>query len=232
MHAFSSILCFFQKMSATLSLFNFIQATPPLPWCEKRSGQRLWSHGAPYSATGCLSLGLCRISSDTRTARAVAKNYPHHVTQTGNYQQPVFEDENDYRQYLFWLKDCSQKYDLKIWAYCLMTNHVHYVCIPSNENSLSKTFNALHMRYSQYFNRKKGYLWQGRFFSCILDETHTFTAIRYIENNPVRAGIVKTPEAYQWSSARTHINRGEDAILSNDCYLEESIKDWSLVFEG
>jgi hypothetical protein len=63
MHAFSSILCFFQKMSATLSLFNFIQATPSLPWCEKRSGQRLWSYGAPYSATCCLSLGLCRISS-------------------------------------------------------------------------------------------------------------------------------------------------------------------------
>jgi len=124
---------------------------------------------------------------------------------------------------------------LKSGHIALMTNHVHYVCVPGNENSLSKAFNALHMRYSQYFNHKKGsrgHLWQGRFFSCILDETHTFTAVRYVENNPVRAGIVKTPEAYQWSSARTHINRGEDAILSKDCYLEESIKDWSLYLKG
>ncbi|HHT9117847.1 MAG TPA: transposase [Candidatus Hypogeohydataceae bacterium YC38] len=109
-----------------------------------------------------------------RIARAVAPDYPHHVTQRGNYQQTVFEDKEDRMQYLYWLKEYSRKYDLRIWAYCLMSNHVHFICVPGNADSLSKTFNTLHMRYSQHINRKKGmkgHLWQGRFFSCILDES-------------------------------------------------------------
>ncbi len=89
-----------------------------------------------------------------RIARVVAKGYPHHVTQRGNYRQPVFE-EDDYVQYLEWLKDYGKKYSLKIWAYCLMSNHVHFVCVPTEEDSLALTFNSLHMRYSQYFNQKK-----------------------------------------------------------------------------
>ena len=164
-----------------------------------------------------------------RIARVVAKGYPHHVTQRGNYRQPVFEEDNDYVQYLEWLKDYSEKYSLKIWAYCLMSNHVHFVCVPEHEDSLARTFNALHMRYSQYFNQKKrlrGHLWQGRFYSCILDEKHLYTAVRYVENNPVRAGIVRKPHRYKWSSARSHINREKDSVLSQDCYLEKEIEDW------
>ena len=164
-----------------------------------------------------------------RIARAAAKGYPHHVTQRGNYQQPVFEDENDFIQYKTWLKEYSQKYGLKIWAYCLMNNHVHFVCVPLQDDSLSCTFNTLHMRYSQYFNNKKGakgHLWQGRFFSCILDERHLYAAIRYIENNPVRAHIVEKVENYKWSSAQGHINNGSDPILSDDCYVEKETGDW------
>jgi putative transposase len=164
-----------------------------------------------------------------RIARAVAPGYPHHVTQRGNYQQPVFETEEDYCQYLSWLKDYSTKYGLNIWAYCLMSNHVHYVCVPEREDSLSKTFNALHMRYSQYVNQKKGargHLWQGRFFSCILDERHLYASIRYVENNPVRAGIVEGPEHYRWSSARGHIGTVTDPVLAYDCYLEKELKNW------
>ena len=164
-----------------------------------------------------------------RIARVVAKGYPHHVTQRGNYRQPVFEEEGDYVQYLEWLKDYGKKYSLKIWAYCLMTNHVHFVCVPAKEDSLSRTFNSLHMRYSQYFNQKKmlkGHLWQGRFYSCILDERHTYAAVRYIENNPVRAGIVRKPQKYKWSSASSHINKEKNPVLSQDCYLEKEIEDW------
>ena len=122
-----------------------------------------------------------------RIARAIAVNYPHHVTQRGNYQHPVFDENNDFKQYLYWLKEYSRKYGLKIWSYCLMTNHVHFVCVPEEETSLSKTFNALHMRYSQYLNTKrgkKGHLWQGRFYSSILDERHLYAAVRYVENEP------------------------------------------------
>jgi putative transposase len=152
-----------------------------------------------------------------RIARVVAKGYPHHVIQRGNYRQPVFEEDNDYVQYLEWIKDYGKKYSLEIWAYCLMSNHIHFVCVPEQEDSLARTFNALHMRYSQYFNQKKklkGHLWQGRFYSCILDEEHLYAAVRYVENNPVRAGIVRKPQRYKWSSARSHVNRGKDSVLS------------------
>jgi putative transposase len=164
-----------------------------------------------------------------RIARVVAKGYPHHVTQRGNYRQPVFEEDDDYVQYLEWLQDYGKKYFLKIWAYCLMSNHVHFVCVPEQEDSLARTFNALHMRYSQYFNQKKklkGHLWQGRFYSCILDEKHLYAAVRYVETNPVRAGIVRKPQRYKWSSASSHVNRKEDSVLSQDCYLVKEIEDW------
>lgn len=164
-----------------------------------------------------------------RIARVVVKDYPYHVTQRGNYRQPVFQDNDDYIQYLEWLKEYSQKYSLDIWAYCLMNNHVHFVCMPHKDDSLSRTFNSLHMRYSQYFNRKKeqrGHLWQGRFYSCILDERHVYAAVRYVENNPVRARWVVSAEEYRWSSARSHITREVDNLLSENFYLLEEISNW------
>jgi len=82
----------------------------------------------------------------------VAVGYPHHITQRGNYQQSVFEQDEDYKHYLLWPKDYSQRYSLKVWVYCLMINHVHFVAVPMKEDSLAKTFNTLHLRYSQYFN--------------------------------------------------------------------------------
>lgn len=163
-----------------------------------------------------------------RIARAVAEGYPHHVTQRGNYRQVVFKDENDFIQYKTWLKDYSHKFGLKIWAYCLMNNHIHFICVPQTEDSLAKTFNTLHMRYTQYFNRQKGakgHLWQGRFYSCPLDEIHLYAAIKYVESNPVRANLVKEPEEYKWSSVNGHIS-GNDPLLSRDCHLEGDIKDW------
>jgi len=96
-----------------------------------------------------------------------------------------------------------------------MQNHVHFITIPHQEDSLAKTFNITHMRYSQYFNRKtktSGHLWQGRFYSCVLDEPHLVLASRYIERNPVRANIVKTPWEWKWSSALAHI-KGEGYLF-------------------
>ena len=164
-----------------------------------------------------------------RISRAVAVGFPHHVTQRGNYQQRVFEDSKDFEQYLQWLRDYALRNFLKIWAYCLMSNHVHFVCVPMREDSLARTFNTLHMRYSQYFNRKKktkGHLWQGRFYSCILDESHLFAAIRYVENNPVRARVVDKPSDYKYSSVRGHVNRDSDHILSQDCPLVKETRNW------
>ncbi len=164
-----------------------------------------------------------------RLSRAVAVGNPHHITQRGNYGQFVFETEEDFMQYLRWLKEYCEKYSLTIWAYCLMINHVHFVGVPMRDDSLAKTFNTLHMRYSQYFNKKRnitGHLWQGRFYSCPLDEVHLHTAVRYVENNPVRAGIVNRPHEYRWSSARSHVYNDKDPILSSGCYLVEEIGGW------
>jgi putative transposase len=165
-----------------------------------------------------------------RIARAVTVGHPHHITQRGNYRQAVFQGDEDYLQYVEWLKSYSTKYSLKIWAYCLMGNHVHFISVPMEPDSLAKTFNTLHMRYSQYFNMRNkatGHLWQGRFFSCVLDERHLCAGIRYVETNPVRAGIVKKAEDYKWSSAPSHAKGKKDLILSNDCYVLKKIKGWS-----
>jgi len=163
-----------------------------------------------------------------RTARTVAKGYPHHVTQRGNYRQDIFECDDDFNQYIKWLKDYSRKYGLDIWAYCLMDNHVHFICVPKHEETLARVFNMLHMRYAQYINRRRnasGHLWQGRFYSTILDEAHVYAAVRYVENNPVRVGLVKKAEDYRWSSAREHIERAAE-VVSGNCFLDQEIRDW------
>jgi len=165
-----------------------------------------------------------------RISRAVAVGHPHHITQRGNYRQSVFETDDDRTLYLDWLQTYSMKYDLKIWAYCLMGNHVHFIAVPIKPDSMAKTFNTLHMRYSQHINSKHktaGHLWQGRFYSCVLDERHLYAGMRYVENNPVRAGLVKSPEEYRWSSASSHIRQTANCILADDCPMTEAIKDWA-----
>jgi len=163
-----------------------------------------------------------------RVARTVVRGYPHHVTQRGNYRQVIFENDDDFRQYLKWLKTYSRKYGLDIWAYCLMDNHVHFICVPKHEDTLARTFNTLHMRYAQYINRRRnasGHLWQGRFYSTILDEAHVYAAVRYVENNPVRTGMVKNAADYRWSSAREHIDAAPE-VVSDNCFLLQEIPNW------
>ncbi|MCL0086503.1 transposase [Thermodesulfovibrionales bacterium] len=114
-----------------------------------------------------------------RITRIVAVGLPHHITQRGNYRQNVFLDDNDRKHYLSWIHEYSTTYSLSLLAYCLMDNHVHFIAIPKREDSLAKTFNTSHIRYSHYFNKKiktTGHLWQGRFYSCILDEPHLVVA--------------------------------------------------------
>lgn len=128
----------------------------------------------------------------------------------------------------------SRKYSLKIWAYCLMGNHVHFIAVPMEPHSMAKTFNTLHMRYSQYINQRHnatGHLWQGRFFSCVLDERHLYSGMRYVENNPVRAKITKKADEYRWSSARSHVDGTVNPVLSNDCTMIESVAEWSAYLE-
>lgn len=157
-----------------------------------------------------------------RIARVVAVGLPHHITQRGNYQQDVFFSEDDRKQYLMWIREYSIKYNLSILAYCLMQNHIHFIAIPNQPDSLAKTFNSAHMRYSQYYNNKlkrRGHLWQGRFYSCVLDESHLMLAARYIERNPVRAGLVKKPWQWPWSSAIPHTDEKGNGYIKLEDFL-------------
>jgi len=151
-----------------------------------------------------------------RIARLVVPDYPHHITQRGNYRQDIFKDDADRRQYLFFIADYSRTYHLDILAYCLMNNHVHFIVLPKDEDSLADTFRIVHTRYAQYFNKKMratGHLWQGRYYSCVLDEKRLLAAARYVERNPVRVRAAKTPTDYIWSSAKSHAALSPNDII-------------------
>ncbi len=168
-----------------------------------------------------------------RTARFVLPGVPHHLTQRGNRRSRVFFCDADYRTYLRWLEDYSTRHGVEILAYCLMTNHVHMVAVPRTSDSLQLAFGRLHRRYAQNLNHHRswlGHVWQGRYYSSALDEPHCWAAIRYVELNPVRAGLVSRAEDYPWSSAGAHCGLRGDATLSrNDHWLRQinAIDDWS-----
>jgi putative transposase len=142
-----------------------------------------------------------------RTARIVIPGIPHHVTQRGNNRQDVFFVDEDRRVYLGLLRASAERWGLQVLGYCLMTNHVHTVAVPTAENSLAKAVGRTHFVYTQYVNRlhgRVGHLWHNRFHSCALDERHLDVAMRYIERNPVRARLCRVAWRYPWSSAAAH----------------------------
>jgi len=142
-----------------------------------------------------------------RRARIVAPGLPHHITQRGNNKRLIFFEDEDRMYYLECLQEYSLDFSLTILGYCLMNNHVHFMAIPREADSLAAVFGLLNMRYSQYLNKKmdsSGHLWQGRFFSCVADGPHFVQALKYVERNPVRAGMVSMPWEWEWSSAAEH----------------------------
>jgi putative transposase len=143
-----------------------------------------------------------------RSARVVFEGIAHHVTARGNFRKNVFIDDQDRRRYIRLLDSYSKECGLKIYAYCLMDNHIHLIAVPEGPDSLARTLQYTQKGYSHYFNKKQrqyGHLWQGRFFSCPLDEQHAIQAVRYVERNPVRAKIVSKPWEYKWSSSLAHV---------------------------
>ncbi|MCX5782617.1 MAG: transposase [Elusimicrobia bacterium] len=172
-----------------------------------------------------------------RIARVVAAGYPHHITQRGNYRQRIFSSDIDRKKYLSHLKNESKSYGLVILAYCLMPNHVHFIVIPEKEDSMGNVFKYAHMKYSQYYNKKmctQGHLFQGRFFSSVMDERHTLACARYIERNPVRAKMAKNPNMWNWSSAKTHsgIDKHDELGVNRLFdYIEEKQKNWGKFIE-
>jgi len=166
-----------------------------------------------------------------RIARVVVPGIAHHLTQRGNRREDVFFTDLNRQRYLQLLLEYSFKHGLSTLAYCLMSNHVHFVCVPEKADSLAGVFKPLHMRYTQHVNwtqKLSGRLWQGRFFSCALDDPHLWAAIRYVERNPVRAGLVARSEEYPWSSAAAHCGLRPDPVLSPlPAGMAVTTADWS-----
>ena len=160
-----------------------------------------------------------------RIARAVAPGIPHHITQRGNRRQQTFFNDDDYHAYLALLTEWCGKYHVDIWAYCLMPNHVHLIAVPKTKDGLNLAIGEAHRRYTRRINFRenwRGHLWQGRFSSFIMNEEYLLACSRYVELNPVRAGLVKEPEAWPWSSASSHI-RGQDDLVVKTRPLTEMI---------
>ena len=164
-----------------------------------------------------------------RLARVVLPGYPHHITQRGNRRQDVFFEDSDYEHYLELLKQWSVQEEIEVWAYCLMTNHVHLIVQPNTQSNLGKAIGEVHRRYTTEINRRegwKGYLWQGRFASYPLDESWLLRAAAYVELNPVKAGIVSKAWDYRWSSVHAHLAGHDRNGLVKADRLLTLIGDW------
>jgi REP-associated tyrosine transposase len=185
------------------------------------------------TATNSIEIGpICclKLFIMARVARIVIPGYPHHVVQRGNRGFDVFFNDPDREAYLEYIRKASDKYGVSIWAWCLMSNHVHFIAVPETESSLGKCFADAHVRYARRINAReewRGHLWQGRFGSNLLDENHLIAAVRYVERNPVRAGMVREPGLYRWSSAPWHLGWvKKDPLVKKDDMVKELVGDW------
>jgi putative transposase len=142
-----------------------------------------------------------------RLARVVAAGVPHHVTQRGNARQFILGCAADRNVYLGLLRQSIGLHGVELIGYCLMSNHVHLIAVPQKADALGLALKNAQGRYAAYWNashHSTGHVWQGRYYSCPLDEPHLWEALRYTELNPVRAGMVDTAEGWEWSSAVAH----------------------------
>jgi len=168
-----------------------------------------------------------------RLARVVAAGAPHHVTQRGNRRQQTFFGDDDYLAYRALIAGSCRTAGVEVWAYCLMPNHVHLILTPGDEDGLRAALAEAHRRYSRRVNFRegwRGYLWQGRFASAPMDEPHLMAAARYVEMNPVRAGLAKRPEAWPWSSAAAHLAGADDELVTVRPLLDRA-GDWREVLD-
>jgi putative transposase len=141
---------------------------------------------------------------------------PGHVTQRGNRRQETFFRDDDYQAYLDLMAEWCGKHKVKVWAYCVMPNHVHLIVVPKTADGLCRAIGEAHRRYTRRVNFRegwRGHLWQGRFASFVLDEPYLLACARYVELNPVRAGLATAASEYRWSSAAAHIKRKDDCLV-------------------
>ncbi len=163
-----------------------------------------------------------------RLMRIVVPGIPHHVTQRGNRKQAIFFSDGDRIRYITMLTDACTRFSTKCLAWCLMENHVHLILVPATEDGLRATLSSTHTRYAQRVNFEQGlagHLFQGRYASYAMDDGHLMSAVRYVENNPVKAGLVQRAEEWRWSSARAHIDGIADG-LTDIAEVGQHVANW------
>ena len=143
-----------------------------------------------------------------RRNRACPEGVPQHLIQRGNNRQPCFGGTADFAAYAHWLREAAERFDVAVHAWVLMTNHVHLLATPATGDGISRMMQHLGRHYVRYFNHvhgRTGTLWEGRFKACLVQDTaYLLHCYRYIECNPVRAGMVSDPADYRWSSYRVN----------------------------
>jgi putative transposase len=154
-----------------------------------------------------------------RPPRLYIPGLTQHVVQRGNNRGDIFRSPCDYECFLYSVRDAASRFELEIHAYALMTNHVHLMVTPSASTALPKTMQAIGRRYVPYFNQRYGRtggLFEGRYRSALIEsEGHWISCMRYIELNPVRAGLVDAPNAYPWTSYRAHALETSDLLVTD-----------------
>ncbi len=165
-----------------------------------------------------------------RLPRYVLPGQPQHVIQRGNNRCPIFIVDKDYSRFRDYLLEACIRHGCHVHAYILMTNHVHLLITPDNENSIAKVMQSVGRRYVQYFNRsyqRTGTLWEGRYKATLIDsENYFFTCCRYIELNPVRANIVVQPADYPWSSHHANaFGKRDDLVDYHKLYLALDVNE-------
>ncbi|MFH1269682.1 MAG: transposase [Candidatus Omnitrophota bacterium] len=153
----------------------------------------------------------------TRGPRLVISNACYHIIQRGNQKQKIFLEEADFRKYLEILFHYKRKYHFKLYAYCLMPNHIHLILEVKKESDLSKIMQGIDLTYTLWFNKKYkkvGHLWQGRFKNMIIQKDgYLLDCLNYIEYNPLRANLASSPLEYEWSSWKDRtLNRKSELL--------------------
>lgn len=161
--------------------------------------------------------------------RLTIAGLPHHVVQRGLDGRQTFYSDADYATYLEIMAECCRQYQVEVWAYSLMPDHVHLIAVPQQQNSLSNCLRVAHGRYTKYINRrtgKRGPFWQGRFASHLLDEHYLLNCTRYVEINAVKRDYVEQPEQWLWCSAQAHIDSQDDGLVQVQPLLERVDMEW------
>ena len=172
-----------------------------------------------------------------RRSRCIVPGLPCHVTQRGVNRCETFSSDQDRSAYLRLLRENLEDAQTRVLGWCVMTNHVHLIAVPECEDSLAILLRRVHGRYAQYYNTRSGrtgHLWQNRFFACVLGADHLWTALAYVDRNPLRAGMARQAAAYRWSSAAAHVSGADSSgLLDMGWWRQQGHgKDWAAELES